>query len=101
MKCPYCKIKMRKVWDKIEQDNIPFEGYKCPKCGEELMDMKQLSVLAEKYRKWRKAKEIEFSKWGNSIAVRIPSKMAKELSIKPGSQGIIRKGSQGIVITPI
>jgi hypothetical protein len=101
MMCYACNRPMKKVQDVIEKDGITFEGYKCPKCGEEILDMNQLKALAEKYKNWRKAKEIEFSKWGNSIAVRIPSKMAKELSIKPGSQGIIRKGSQGIIITPL
>jgi antitoxin MazE len=29
--------------------------------------------------------EIQFSKWGNSVALRVPSKVAKALGIVPGS----------------
>jgi len=43
--------------------------------------MKQLKVLASKYRKLRSAKDITFTKWGNSIAVRIPSEIVDEYNI--------------------
>lgn len=46
--------------------------------------MKQLKLLANKYRKLRKAKGVIFSKWGNSLAVRIPSEIAEEYKIKAG-----------------
>jgi len=52
MKCPVCqKEKMEKKKDVMEQEGIDFEAYKCPECGEEIMDMKQLKILAGKYRK--------------------------------------------------
>tara|TARA_Y100000310_G_scaffold328363_1_gene396384 strand:- start:600 stop:764 length:165 start_codon:yes stop_codon:yes gene_type:complete len=54
MKCPMCnKGKMEKVKDVIEQDHIEFEAFKCSNCDEEIMDMKQLHVLANRYRKLR------------------------------------------------
>ena len=62
--------------------------------------MKQLKVLAEKYRKLRKAKDIIFSKWGNSIAVRIPSEIVNDFKIKSGKQGILTKDRNGIRIIP-
>ncbi len=100
MECPICKGEMKKINDKIKEDGIEFEAFKCQSCGEEIMDMKQLKSLADKYRKLRKAKEIVFAKWGNSIAVRIPSEIAKEYKIKSGKPGIITKDKEGIKIIP-
>jgi transposase-like protein len=99
MKCPICnKTEMERVKDVVEQDGIEFEAFKCASCGEEIMDMKQLGTLASKYRKLRKAKEITFAKWGNSIAVRIPSDLAKEYHIEAGKSGILTKDKEGIKI---
>jgi len=100
MKCPICnKGVMERKLDIMEEDGIEFEAYKCSKCGEEIMDMKQLNVLATKYRKLRSAKEVTFAKWGNSIAVRIPKNLADEYNIKSGKQGLLTKSKKGIEIT--
>ena len=99
--CPVCqKGKMEKKKDIMEQDGIEFEAYKCSECGEEIMNMKQLKVLADKYRKLRHAKDITFAKWGNSIAVRIPSDIADEYNISAGKHGILTKDKEGIKIIP-
>lgn len=89
---------MKRKFDIMEQDGVDFEAYKCSECGEELMDMKQLKVLATEYRKLRSAKEVTFAKWGNSIAVRIPKDLADEYNIKSGKQGLLTKGKKGIEI---
>ena len=98
MECPICKGKMEKIKDKLKEDRIEFEAYRCLSCGEEIIDMKQLKSLADKYRKLRKAKDITFAKWGNSIAVRIPSEIAEEFNIKSGKPGILTKDKEGIKI---
>ncbi|MEK6951915.1 MAG: hypothetical protein AABX29_02765 [Nanoarchaeota archaeon] len=101
MKCPVCNHEeMEKIKDLIKEDGISFEAFRCPSCGEEIMNMKQLKSLANKYRKIRKAKEVIFSKWGNSIAVRIPSDIVEEYKIKSGKQGILTKDKEGIKIIP-
>ncbi len=101
MKCPTCqKGIMEKKKDVIEEDGIEYEAYKCKDCGEEIMTMKQLKVLASKYRKLRKAKEITFAKWGNSIAVRIPSDIVEEYRISVGKHGSLTKDKEGIRIIP-
>ncbi len=89
---------MEKVEDQIEQDKVAFDAYKCGKCGEELMDMKQLRKLAAKYHQLRKAKEITFVKWGNSLAMRIPQEFVQEMGIKEGSHALLRKGKEGLEI---
>ena len=100
MKCPICQGKMEKISSVIEKDSVGFEAFKCTACGEEIMNMKQLNSLANKYRKLRKAKEITFAKWGNSIAVRIPAEIVEEYSIKPGKHGLLTKEKEGIRIIP-
>lgn len=92
---------MEKKRDAMKEDGIDFEAYKCPKCGEEIMTMKQLKVLANKYRKLKNAKEIKFAKWGNSIAVRIPTDIAEEFNISVGKHGTLTKDKEGIKIIPI
>ena len=91
---------MIKINDFIKEECIEFEAFKCRSCGEEIMDMKQLRNLAQHYRKLRKAKEIIFAKWGNSLAVRIPSEIAEAYNITSGSQGILTKDKGGIRIIP-
>ncbi len=99
MKCPICrKGTMEKVKDIMEQDGMEFEAFKCNSCGEEIMDMKQLQALAHKYRNLRKAKEVTFAKWGNSIAIRIPSDIVAEYKITSGKQAILTKDKKGIKI---
>lgn len=91
---------IKKKKDVIEQDGIEFKAYECTECGEEIMNMKQLKVLAGKYRKLRSAKDITFAKWGNSIAVRIPSDIVGEYNISAGKHGTLTKDKEGIKIIP-
>ncbi len=101
MKCPICNQgKMEKIKDVIKQDGIEFEAFKCPSCGEEVVNMNQLKTLAAKYRKLKNAKEVTFAKWGNSIAIRIPSKVAKEYKLTSGKHGILTEDKEGIKIIP-
>ena len=101
MKCPVCnKGNMKKVIDRISKDNIEFETFRCDYCKEELMDGRQLKMLANKYHELRKAKEINFAKWGNSVAIRIPNEFIKDYNIKPGMQALIIKDKHSIKITP-
>lgn len=101
MKCPICnKGEMEKIKDVIKQDGVEFEAFRCKSCGEEIMNMKQLKVLAQKYRKLRKAKDITFAKWGNSIAIRIPRDVVDEYHITSGKHGVLTKDKDGIRIIP-
>ena len=102
MKCPICKKgEMKKKKDCFKEDAVDYEYLQCTNCKEEILTMDQLKVLAKKYRKLRKAKEITFAKWGNSIAVRIPSSIAEEFKIKAGKHGLMTKDKEGIKIIPV
>jgi hypothetical protein len=92
---------MEKKKDIIEQDGIEFDSFKCSKCGEEIMTMEQLKVLAGKYKRLKNAKEVTFAKWGNSIAVRIPSDIAEEYKISAGKHGVLTKDKEGIKLIPV
>ena len=101
MKCHVCKKGiMKKKKACFKEDNIEYEYLQCSNCGEEILTMKQLKVLANKYRQLRKAKEVTFAKWGNSLAVRIPKEIAEEMHIKAGKQGLMTKDKEGIRIIP-
>ncbi|MBI2147617.1 hypothetical protein HYU19_04010 [Candidatus Woesearchaeota archaeon] len=101
MNCPSCrKGILEKKDDVIKQDGVSFEIFYCKACGEEIMTMKQLKALATKYRKLRKAKEVTFAKWGNSIAMRIPSGIAEEYGISPGKHGTLTKDKEGFKVIP-
>ena len=100
MKCPICKGAMKIIKDTIPEDGLSFDAYRCTSCGEELMNIKQLKLLASKYRRLRKARDTTFAKWGNSLAVRIPRDMAGDLGIIEGKHGLIIKEKEGIKIIP-
>jgi antitoxin MazE len=42
-----------------------------------------------------------FSKWGNSIALRIPNGVAKELKVSEGSAAALRIRNGTLVVTPM
>lgn len=44
--------------------------------------------------------EVQFAKWGNSIAVRVPSKVAEALGISSGSVADLDLQHDKLVITP-
>jgi len=98
IKCPICSSRVEKKVDVIREDKIEYEYYKCSTCGDEFLNMSQLESVAQKYRRLRKAKEVTFAKWGNSIAVRIPKDFVNELKIKSGKQGLLVKDKDGIKI---
>jgi uncharacterized protein with PIN domain len=49
-KCSECKGKMKELKAKTPE-GVEYKYYKCSKCGSEIVDMKQLHEVAEKYKK--------------------------------------------------
>ncbi len=74
-------------------EGVEYKYYKCKKCGEEIVDMKQLHEVAEKYRSLKKYR-VKVSKWGKSLGIRIPKKLfsqykfGEEVSIIPEKDGL-------------
>ena len=44
--------------------------------------------------------EVQFAKWGNSVALRVPSKVAESLGIVPGSVANLDLKRDKLIITP-
>jgi len=44
--------------------------------------------------------EVQFAKWGNSVGLRVPAKVAEELGIAPGSIADLEIRKDRLVITP-
>ncbi len=64
----------------ISEEGAHYEAYRCNKCSEELLDMQQ----AEKfYHQLEKIYSVKLSKWGESLALRIPASVARSLHLKP------------------
>jgi antitoxin component of MazEF toxin-antitoxin module len=42
-----------------------------------------------------------FAKWGNSVALRIPSGLAKELRVAEGTAADLRVSNGSLVVTPV
>ena len=100
-KCPICKKGWMKISSEVmEPEGIEFETFLCKNCGESLMTMHQLKVLSDLHRRYRKAKEVTFAQWGNSLAVRIPRKVAEKYKLTSGKQGLLLAEKEGIRIIP-
>ncbi|MFH1636944.1 MAG: hypothetical protein ABIB71_00800 [Candidatus Woesearchaeota archaeon] len=75
-------------------EGIEYKYYECKKCGEEILDMKQLHKVAEKYRSL-KTYHAKLSKWGLSLGLRIPQSLVKKyqfsdkVAIIPQKEGIL------------
>lgn len=100
MKCPYCKVEMVEIHGEFGPEKIDFQGAHCPKCGEEFLTMEQLKELGEKHKTWRESQKSIFSKWGNSIGIRIPSELVAALKIKPGATAYVKREKNAIKIVP-
>ncbi len=98
MKCPYCNVEMKQEKSSFKKDEIDYHYFKCPNCGEELLNMNQLKAVSSKYQKLKFARQVQISKWGNSLAIRIPKEFVEEFHLKDGKKGILYKDKQSIRI---
>ena len=48
-KCSECSGTMKELIEKTPEE-VEYKYYKCSKCGNEILDMKQLHQFANKYR---------------------------------------------------
>jgi len=78
--CSECKGEMIEEIAKTPE-NINYKYYKCSKCGEEIVNMKQLHDVAEKYMTM-KTYHVKLSKWGLSVGLRIPKELTKKYRLK-------------------
>ncbi|HIH24894.1 TPA: AbrB/MazE/SpoVT family DNA-binding domain-containing protein [Candidatus Woesearchaeota archaeon] len=77
--CPSCKKTMRSLRANTPE-GVPYEYYACA-CGEEIVDMRQLHDVAQKYRDL-KSYRIKLTRWGRSTGLRIPQELVKKYKLK-------------------
>lgn len=94
--CNSCRNEMEQVEAKTP-DGIPYNYYTCKKCGEEIVDMKQLHEVAEKYR-FMKKYHAKLTKWGLSLGVRIPKDLVRKYKFKNNKEVTIIPEEKGIKI---
>ncbi|MBI2139166.1 AbrB/MazE/SpoVT family DNA-binding domain-containing protein [Candidatus Woesearchaeota archaeon] len=95
-KCAECRGVMQELKAKTPED-VWYSYYKCGKCGEEIVDMKQLHHVAEKYRTLKKY-NVKLSKWGLSLGLRIPKELVKRYGLKDEEEVAIIPEEKGIRI---
>ena len=96
MNCIKCPGKMA---EKVgaTPEGIEYKYYKCAECGEEIVGMKQLRNVAEKYRAMKKY-TAKLSKWGSSIGFRIPKDLTKKYKLKANEDVSLLPEKEGIRI---
>ena len=96
--CSECKGNMEELSDRTPE-GIGYKYFKCAKCGEEIVNMKQLHNVAEKYGTIR-SHHVKLSKWGLSLGLRIPKEIAKKYNFKDNKEVSIIQEEKGIKIIP-
>lgn len=96
--CSECQSKMVKKTARTPE-GISYKYFECTKCGEEVVNMKQLHNVAEKYRTIKKY-HVKLSKWGLSIGLRIPKELVKRYNLKDDKEVAIIPEDKGIKVVP-
>jgi hypothetical protein len=89
-----------KEFEGKNEDGISYHYFKCEKCGEEVLDMKQLHDMSQKYRQMKKF-HTKISRWGLSLGFRIPKELVKRYNLKDKKEVAIIPEENGIRIIPI
>lgn len=95
-KCTECNGKMKEFKDKT-LEGVEYHYFKCIKCGEEILNMKQLHAVAQKYREMKRF-HAKISKWGLSLGLRIPKALVKKYNLKNNEDVTIIPEEKGIKI---
>lgn len=96
--CWECKGKMKEYVAKTPE-GVEYRYWRCSKCSEEVLDIKQLHAVAEKYRAL-KAYSVTISKWGSALAIRIPREITQVQRIKEGKKALLIPEKTGFKVIP-
>ncbi len=97
-KCNECNVLMQEL-NAETPEGVGYSYFKCSECGEEIVDMKQLHNVAEKYRKI-KTYYAQISKWGLSLGFRFPKELTQKYHLKSNSKVKIIPEKEGLRILP-
>ena len=98
-KCWECKGKLVELRS-FDPNGVPIRYWHCIKCGDDILDMRQLEESAKIYRELKRAKLIKVSRWGTALALRIPKEIVVSQKIKPGETVRIQKEKIGFRVIP-
>ncbi len=105
--CPICEkgeLKKGKIQETMFGVNLgKFPAQICTKCGESFTDEKTTIAIEKKAKEkgiWGMGKMTKIAKSGNSLAVRIPKKIADYLNLKEGREAFIHPEKHKIIIEP-
>lgn len=96
MKCLFCNsVTKEKSVDYAEMGVSlgKFKAQVCTKCGETFFDSEIAGKIQAKSKKlglFGLAKKIKVAKVGNSIAIRVPKRLAEFVGLKKGQEVLIR-----------
>ena len=85
---------------KYTPEGFSYNYWRCAKCGDEVLSMRQLEVMAKKQRELRRAKEATVSKWGTALAIRIPKEVVVAQRIQTGEKFLIMPEKIGFRAIP-
>jgi predicted RNA-binding Zn-ribbon protein involved in translation (DUF1610 family) len=97
-KCSECRKQMEEK-KAITPEGISYKYFKCSKCGEEIVDMKQLHEVAEQYRTI-KLYHAKVTRWGQSLGLRIPKALAIKYHFKANDEVALIPEKNSIKIIP-
>lgn len=97
--CSNCKKGMVEKTGKTPE-GVVYRYYKCNSCGEEVLDMKQLHDVAEKYRDMRKYR-VKLSNWGLSLGLRIPKELVERNKLHKAKEVEIIEEKVGFKVVPV
>lgn len=81
----------------VSEEGIAYEAYKCNSCSEVILDMGQARVF---YKALEKIYSVKLSKWGESLAVRIPASVVRSLHLKPRQTARIIQEKNSFKVVP-
>ena len=95
--CTSCKKEMESMETKTPE-GVSYMYFKCS-CGEEIVDMKQLHKVTQRYREMKKF-HTKISKWGRSSGLRIPKELVEKYNFENNEEVTLIPEDKGIRIVP-
>jgi len=97
-KCSKCGKKMEEK-EASTPEGISYKYFTCLKCGEEIVDMKQLHNVAEQYREI-KLFHAKVTRWGQSLGFRIPKALVTKYHFKANDEIALLPEKKSIKLIP-
>lgn len=104
MKCPICNGKFKKGKVKEYSFGVYLGEYPaelCTKCGESFVDSETMQKIEDKAKKlgvWGLGVKTKITRTGNSLAVRIPKKVADFMKLREGTAVYLHPEKDKIII---